>query len=271
MWLRATEELSALYPRARLLSRLDPKPWARDHVRVTQPALPSLSLLQATIRSVAPSIPAANNLGTSGDYFDLYWLLDYLSFAVDQAYPAHPCRQGCSECCHNQVFRVTEAEWRVAREGLLQLDPTQREGILARAETVYGPFREAMEALAAAWTAGERPDPALHRDSPKTCPALEDGRCSIYAERPAICRAYGYFSAQVEGRPSLLICHQRGPAWVEALEAEGVTDLAMPNWNPVQRQLNQLNASGVIKPLPLWLLEEAQALREREGISGCSV
>jgi len=45
----------------------------------------------------------------------------------------------------------------------------------------------------------------------------------------------------------------------------------MPNWNPVQRQLNQLNASGVIKPLPLWLLEEAQALREREGISGCSV
>lgn len=216
--------------------------------------------MQATIRSVAPSIPATTNVGQSDDYFDLYWLIDYLSFAVDQAYPAHPCAQGCSDCCHNQVFRVTEAEWQVAREGLLALEASPRAQIVARAEAVYGPHRAAMEALAAAWTAGERPDPSLHRESPKTCPALENGRCSIYAKRPAICRAYGYFSAQVEGRPSLLICHQRGPGWVEALENEGVADLAMPNWNPVQRQLNELNASGVIKPLPLWLLDEAQTL-----------
>jgi hypothetical protein len=29
----------------------------------------------------------------------------------------------------------------------------------------------------------------------------------------------------------------------------------MPNWNPIQRQIDALNPSGEIKPLPLWLLE----------------
>lgn len=239
---------------------LDPKPKARDHKTMSQPAAPLPSLLQATIRSVAPSIPAATNLGDSGDQADLYWIIDYLSFAVEQAHPANPCAQGCSDCCHNQVFRVTAPEWDVARTGLLALAAEQRARIVQRTEAVYGPFRPALEALATAWSAGERPDPAWHQNTPKTCPALENGRCSIYAERPAICRAYGYFSAQVDGKPSLLICHQRGPAWVEALEGEGVTDFAMPNWNPIQRKLNELNDSGLIKPLPLWLLDDAHLL-----------
>jgi Fe-S-cluster containining protein len=85
---------------------------------------------------------------------------------------------------------------------------------------------------------------------------LVDGRCSIYAHRPAICRGYGYFSATVAGNASLLICQEEGPAWIRHLEDSQVDQIPMPNWNPVQRQLEAMNPSGEIKPLPLWLLDE---------------
>ncbi|MEB3221060.1 MAG: YkgJ family cysteine cluster protein [Candidatus Sericytochromatia bacterium] len=214
------------------------------------------SLLQATIRTIAPAIPDADNVGRTGDRRDLYWLIDYMAYAVDQAYAGHPCGRGCADCCRNQLFRVSEPEWERLREGLAAAPFEVRAGILARAQEVYGPRREVLEALAAAWTAGERPDPAWHQAAPRVCPVLgADGRCSLYDERPAICRAFGAFSATVEGTSSVLICHQHGPAFLDGLAQAGTVDLTLPNWNPVQRRLQALAPGGMIKPLPLWLLE----------------
>lgn len=217
---------------------------------------PGAALLQATIRDLAPSFPRAANLGATDDRADLYWLIDYLCFAVDQAYPRIPCAGGCSDCCTNQLFRVSRAEWAVARRGLAQLPAGVREAVYAHAREVYAPHRATLEALAAAWTAGERPDPALHAAAPKACPLLLDGRCGIYQERPAICRAFGYFSATVGEQASVLMCHQRGPDWIRALEEAGVENLPMPSWNPIQRKLEDLNGGAPIKPLPLWLLDD---------------
>lgn len=214
------------------------------------------ALLQATIRDLAPSFPRAANLGATDDRNDLYWLIDYLCFAVDQAYPRIPCAGGCSDCCTNQVFRVSAAEWAVAKRGLAQLPEATRRAVHAFAEEVYGPHRGTLEALAAAWTVGDRPDPALHAAAPKACPMLVDGRCGIYHERPAICRAFGYFSATVGEKASVLMCHQRGPDWIRALEEAGVENLPMPSWNPIQRKLEALNGGQPIKPLPLWLLDD---------------
>lgn len=221
---------------------------------------PGAALLQATIREMAPHFGRAENLNGSGDRRDLYWLIDYLGYAVDQAYPRIPCANGCSECCDNQVFRVSTLEWAEVRQGLLALDTETRALVVAHAVTVYGPYREALEGLAAAWTAGERGDPALHKATPITCPALVNGRCSVYHERPAICRAYGYFSATVDDKPSILMCKQRGPAWLDYLMSTGTEQLPMPSWNPVQRHLEALNGGQPIKPLPLWILDEEAAL-----------
>jgi Fe-S-cluster containining protein len=217
---------------------------------------PAASLLQATLRAHAPAVPAADNVGVSGDPRDLYWLIDYMAFAVDRAYAGHPCGRGCSDCCRNQLFRVSEPEWARLSEGLRAAPEAVRAGILGRARATFGPHREVLEALAAAWTAGERPDPAWHQAAPRVCPVLgDDGRCSLYDERPAICRAFGAFSATVEGATSVLICHQHGPGFFEGLEREGVADVTLPNWNPVQRRLQALAPGGMIKPLPLWLLD----------------
>jgi Fe-S-cluster containining protein len=233
----------------------------RPHHGVMEPVLPATAaLLQATIRRSAPAIPQTDNLGQSGDERDLYYLLDYLSFAVERAYPEIPCGQGCSYCCNNQVFRVTDLEWQTLKSGLLALDESQRAGVFARARAEFGAHREALEQMATLWSAHERVEPDLHRSTPKGCPMLVEGRCSVYEDRPAICRGYGYFSATIEGTASLLICQQLGPDWIRQLENAGIEQVPMPNWNPVQRQLEQLNGQGAIKPLPLWLLEMAEAI-----------
>lgn len=218
------------------------------------------TLLQATIRQTAPAIPAADNVGQTSDPRDLYYLLDYLTFAVDRAYPEIPCAKGCSHCCHNQVFRVTALEWENVRREVLAMRPEQRQAAFERTRELFGPHRAALEAMAELWTRGERVGPELHEPTPKTCPLLDGaGRCSVYDARPAICRGYGYFSATIDGTPSLLICKQEGPGWIRQLEEASVDEIAMPNWMPVQRKLEAMNAGGAIKPLPLWLLKLADA------------
>lgn len=75
------------------------------------------------------------------------------------------CRAGCDRCCH-QRFSVFEVE--------------------------AAPIRSALAAL-------ERSDPGLRqriRDqgadrSSTRCALLVDGQCSVYAQRPLICRSHG--------------------------------------------------------------------------------
>lgn len=223
-----------------------------------QPNLPaSAGLLRATIADVAPAIPQADNLGVSDDRRDLYYLLDYLCFAVDRAYPEIPCTKGCAHCCKTNLFRVTRTEWDGVRQGLAELPAATRDRLLAENRATFGPHRDTLEAMARHWSAGDPVPAELHRAAPVACPMLVDGRCSVYHHRPAICRGYGYFSATVAGNASLLICQQEGPGWIRHLEDTQIDQIPMPNWNPVQRQLEALNPSGEIKPLPLWLLDEA--------------
>lgn len=225
-----------------------------------QPTVPeSAALLRATIAQIALRVPDADNLGQSDDWRDLYYLLDYLSFAVDKAYPEIPCSKGCSHCCHNQLFRVTEAEWAAVKQAIDAMPEATRASVYAQAVAMYGPHRPALEAMAGRWSAGRGIEREWHDATPKSCPLLVDGRCSVYEKRPGICRGYGYFSATIDREASLLICKQEGPGWIRQLEESGVDQLPMPNWNPVQRRIEALNGEGPIKPLPLWLLEEAAA------------
>jgi len=73
------------------------------------------------------------------------------------------CRAGCSDCCARR-FTVTALEATVIREGLRALAAERRSELARRAND----------------------------DEATACPALDlDGRCAIYASRPAICRTHG--------------------------------------------------------------------------------
>ena len=86
---------------------------------------------------------------------------------IVQRYREHiECRKGCSDCCH-QVFRVSEIEGALLREGLAAASEQTRADILRRAKD-YRP------------------------DERQPCPVLSpDGSCRLYDHRPRICRKYG--------------------------------------------------------------------------------
>jgi len=93
-----------------------------------------------------------------------------------------PCRRGCDACCKSlaEAPRITRAEWDVLREGIDARE--DRDEVLARLR-------------------------ALPREGRVACPLLDDarGECTVYAHRPAACRAYGFYAARDGGRHCAIV------------------------------------------------------------------
>jgi Fe-S-cluster containining protein len=90
---------------------------------------------------------------------------EHFTQAVARTPEQFACRPGCETCCH-QRFSVFEVEARPIREALAQLartDPEARQRVRERGQN---------SALGA-------------------CALLLDGRCSVYEQRPLICRSHG--------------------------------------------------------------------------------
>lgn len=107
------------------------------------------------------------------------------------------CGPGCSDCC-SQLFQITEIEAAAVSTGVRLLGPALRRRLEARARD-YVTQRAALTnqgGEAEAW--GSLPPPGARLP----CPALEDGRCQIYAHRPLICRRFGMplFNPERPGR-----------------------------------------------------------------------
>lgn len=82
------------------------------------------------------------------------------------------CKPGCSYCCHFRIEVVAPEVFILARR--LSTLPRERLEILSErlrdhADKAQGVRRENFSL---------------------TCPLLEDGRCSVYEDRPSICRKY---------------------------------------------------------------------------------
>jgi uncharacterized protein len=99
---------------------------------------------------------AADRLG------ELWSKIDAFTARVAARYPgALACGPGCSDCCRRELTVTSVEAARITRE-VLTLDHPSRERLARRAR-------------------GGGP-----------CVALgEDGRCSIYAARPVVCRSHG--------------------------------------------------------------------------------
>jgi Fe-S-cluster containining protein len=96
------------------------------------------------------------------------------------------CRRGCTDCCHH-LFQITELEAAFVSTAVKSLLPEKRLPMEQRARQ-YTQDREKLlsdRRVPDAW--GSLPPPGLRL----ACPALEDGACQIYENRPLICRKYG--------------------------------------------------------------------------------
>jgi hypothetical protein len=94
----------------------------------------------------------------------------HFAAALERSPAAMACRAGCDACCRVRfgVFEIEAEPIRAALARIGREDPARRERIRRQVDTAH-------------------------------CALLVDGRCSVYAERPLICRSQGLPLA-VDGR-----------------------------------------------------------------------
>jgi len=122
-----------------------------------------------------------------------------LEFAADGRNP-HLCRAGCSHCCRQgAVFAVTLAEavcWSLAVEALPP--STRMQARAAAADLLVHQRRVFAETSGPPDEPGARDEASFSARVTRlnalkpACPLLFDDLCGVYANRPLLCRAYGF-------------------------------------------------------------------------------
>lgn len=134
--------------------------------------------------------------------------------AVAAAHGAWPCRKGCDDCCRNLAAppRVTREEW---------------VSIAAAIDSLPA---------ATAEVARRRIGESAHQTRPIICPLLDldSGACLVYAARPVVCRAYGFYA----DRDGVLGC-----ARIETIARES-GDVIWGNYEALEDRLAGLGTKG---------------------------
>jgi Fe-S-cluster containining protein len=161
-----------------------------------------------------------------------YGQVDRSVAAIRAELPADwPCRRGCCDCCHHR-FTIGRDEWRQVRGAVGRLPKDARRAVL-RAARAY---------LAS-------PAPAR-----PPCPLLDErGACRIYADRPLVCRAFGYsIRHEPGGNQTALVCEQLHARINEQVARR--EPLVLADMTPLARCF-----AGVVGPddrsLAAWLVE----------------
>lgn len=115
--------------------------------------------------------------------------------ATRQAGQTVSCKKGCSACCH-QLIPVSETEARHLAKLIELMQPERREAVRAKAAAGQAKLAELgqLDALKnpPPWPDGTNYQPLMDYVHAKiACQFLDDdGSCSIYAERPLVCREF---------------------------------------------------------------------------------
>lgn len=110
--------------------------------------------------------------------------VDILTDRLQKLNPQIGCVQGCSRCCERYALpEVTESEWLLLLESLTALPAATQARIRSRLAAIPPDWFDA-----SGWPRHPRQTYAQF-----SCPLLEAGRCLVYARRPLVCRAMGYF------------------------------------------------------------------------------
>lgn len=96
------------------------------------------------------------------------------------------CRKGCEACCHT-LFSITEMEAAAISRAVRGLSPDLLEGLRKRSRS----YLERRDAILETYGYREGRGELSPREARLPCPALVEGSCAIYRDRPTLCRLYG--------------------------------------------------------------------------------
>jgi Fe-S-cluster containining protein len=150
------------------------------------------------------------------------------------------CSSGCTDCCY-QRFEITDLDARNVVRGLSALPPHLRESIEQRARQ-YDESRRL------------------------PCPALHDGRCSIYEHRPVICRRFGMPIYNPDRPERILACELNFRAGEEVRDPDliRIQTGIHQEWRDLQREYyssaryrhpGPITVAGAIREAHLWTSE----------------
>jgi Fe-S-cluster containining protein len=147
-------------------------------------------------------------------YADVMTTLDQTTAELATEYQAQmQCRAGCFGCCIDG-FRIRYIEAVEILKGFAQLPPEQAAQVIAQ---LQGP-------------------------STGRCPMLVEGQCSVYANRPALCRAFGLI-VQVQD--------SYGSCSLNFQEVESLSSLKALNLSPYYEVIEELSQRlWEAQPLP---------------------
>ncbi|MBC7544807.1 MAG: hypothetical protein H7338_18950 [Candidatus Sericytochromatia bacterium] len=217
-------------------------------------------------RTTDESIYLILNLGTAmAQAEDLTELYEAIGFGAQLAYDMYPhidCHTGCNRCCtNNSMPIVSPIEFVRVYDSVKALPAVAQQELIGRVRDWherFGPSLWAMHTgLQGANTTEkfEKIAKALEVFTDCSCPFVVMGKCSIYDNRPAKCRAHGAYLLRIGQEVQMHTCAEEVDKMEAHLAEQGSRRVAMPFWNPAEDRLNRLNAPGVISTiLANWLI-----------------
>lgn len=180
---------------------------------------------------------------------NLYRQADQQMIGVQQRYPSLICLTGCHACCLHQGSPITyRIEW-LAIQALLERDPELKARVRQRFLAYRQKLRQALDqqqTLSVREVLFETP-----------CPLLENGRCSVYDQRPMTCRAYGNTRLYVHSLPDNLseiyTCDEEKLRWGQQLRAADAPPPQLPDREGLFAALEALDGAP---PLTLMVFLE---------------
>lgn len=189
----------------------------------------------ATIYRASSTNTSFHRITTMDDLTRLHSTIDARVQTIRDSVADWPCAKGCDGCCHRlaEIPTLTEAEWKLLREGLAALPPEQ-----------LGRIRMEMAAL------------ENQASGPFVCPFLDrvSGTCPVYAGRPVACRTYGFYVQRDRG----LYCRE-----IESRESEG--SLAGVVWGNHDAVDACLSGLGEARPLTEWFSDWERVKENKTG------
>lgn len=106
-------------------------------------------------------------------------ITDEINSCFEQQKEYIKCQKGCSICCSNGYYPISELEYSYIKKGLENFSKEEIEALQKKALDIFKQRKEFLKTHSEV------------KDFEYVCPFLKDNSCCVYQFRPLICRSHG--------------------------------------------------------------------------------